>query len=118
MLATMPMIMQAHPSADSRKPRPPIILEKNNSNGQTKRPQAPDRQMVTCSYDGTGLMLTLKIPEGIATFTVSDEKMNDWTYTIDTSEIEIYVNIEPLSGNITLQLDTERDNHFFGILYE
>lgn len=115
MLAVTFAIM-ADPSSNSHETHATIILEKDHGSGHLKRPKAPDRQVVTCAYDGEVMTLSFVIPEGNATLTVTDEYGQYITYSVDTSTLNVSVSVGDLKGFITVQLDTERGNHFHGII--
>lgn len=106
----------AEQNSKGSKPRPPITLHKGNGHGHINRPKAPDRQRITCSYDGMTLELDFTISEGISTLNVTDETPQCLTYTIDTSSLCVSVPVGPLSGSITIELNTERGNNFTGII--
>lgn len=112
----LPALAAAEKSSENRKPRPPILLEKGNPHGHINRPKAPNRQSITCTYDGMTLELDFTVSEGISTLTVTDETPQCVTYTIDTSTLQVSVPVGTLLGSITIELDTERGNHFTGIL--
>lgn len=118
LMLTMPIMASATQSSDSSKPRPPITLQKGNGNVHVKCPQAPDRQLVTCAYDGEGIALSFVIPEGIATLIVSEEYLQYATYTVDTSYLMAYVPVGTLTGVINVQLYTERGNLYYGIILD
>ena len=62
------------------------------------------------------MTLSFVIPEGNATLTVTDEYGQYITYSVDTSTLNVSVSVGDLKGFITVQLDTERGNHFHGII--
>ena len=111
-----PSLAYAKQNSEGTKPRPPITLQKINGSGHTKFPKAPDSQFITCIYDGMTLDLEFVISEGISTLTVTDESPQCLTYNIDTSTLNASVSVGPLYGSIIIQLDTERGNHFSGII--
>lgn len=91
-----------------------IVLEKRIKHGSIQRPRTPDKQVVTCLYDGMGLELTLVFSEGMATLTVADECLNEYTFSVDTSILDIYVPVDDLTGTIYIKLETEKGNIFEG----
>ena len=48
----LPSLAAAEQKSGGKQTRPPITLTKENGSGHLKRPKAPDRQSITCSYDG------------------------------------------------------------------
>lgn len=51
LLAT-PFMAFAEQSKNGSKPHPPITLQKGHKGVYIKFPKAPDRQSITCAYDG------------------------------------------------------------------
>ncbi|MDE6554164.1 MAG: hypothetical protein K2K98_14570 [Muribaculaceae bacterium] len=113
----MPLLVHAEPVPDSHQGDTPIILEKSKDPLPIKRPQAPDRQVVACYYDGEVMTLCFVISEGNAILTLTDEDCQSTTYTIDTSTLEVRIAVGDLNGIISIQLETERGNIFVGVLY-
>ena len=118
LMLVAPSLASAEQPSGNQKPRPPILLHKSNKGGHINRPKTPDRQSITCTYDGMTMELNFTISEGISTLTVTDETPQCITYTIDTSALYVSVPIGSLSGSITIELYTERGNHFTGIMEE
>ena len=114
----LPSLAVAEQKSEERKPRPPITLGKSCAGSSIKRPKAPDRQSITCTYDGATMDFSFTVSEGISNLTVTDETPQCLTYTIDTSTLEVSVPVGSLSGSITIELDTERGNLFTGIMEE
>ena len=112
----IPSLAAAEQNSRESKPRPPITLQKGNMGGITRYPKAPDRQSITCVYDGSTMELSFTVSEGISTLTVTDETPQCFTYSIDTSSLYVPVPVGSLSGSINIELDTERGNHFSGII--
>ena len=104
---------QNQPSA----PKPqkvPIILVKINKGVSSRRPKAPDRQVVTCAYDGEEMCLSFVIPEGMATLTVTDESLLSSTYEFDTSPQDVSVIVGYLEGKVSIEIETEFGNVYKG----
>lgn len=112
----LPSLAVAEQKSKEKKPRPPITLQKGNMGGVIKYPKAPDRQSIMCTYDGTVMEFNFTVSEGFATVTVTDETPQCVIYTIDTSTLDVSLPVGVLSGSITIELDTERGNHFTGIM--
>lgn len=112
----LPILAAADQKSGQSKPRPPIILSKGYGHGLGNYPKAPDRQSITCTYDGATLEFDFTVSEGISTLTVTDETPQCVTYTIDTSSLYVSVPVGPLSGSISIELDTERGNYFVGTI--
>ena len=115
-MLAIPSLVVAEKSSSGSTPRPPITLQKGYGHGVIKFPKSPDRQSITCAYDGMGLELDFAISEGMSTLTVTDETPQCSTYTIDTSSLSVSIPIGSLSGSISIELDTELGNHFSGIM--
>lgn len=115
MLAT-PSFLVAEKSSSGSKPRPPITLHKGHKGGYTNFPKAPDRQSITCTYDGMTLALDFAISEGVSTLTVTDETPQCSTFIIDTSLLSVSIPVGSLTGSISIELDTEGGNLFTGII--
>ena len=115
LLAT-PFMAFAEQSKNGSKPHPPITLQKGHKGAYIKFPKAPDRQSITCAYDGMSLELDFAISEGVSTLTVTDETPQCSTFIIDTSTLSVSVPVGFLSGSISIELDTELGNHFTGIM--
>lgn len=115
-MVAVPTTVLADKSSDTGQGKPPIILQQASKGVIIKRPKAPSRQLVTCSYDGSTLELNFKISEGMSTITVTDETLQCVTYTIDTSELYVSIPVGPLYGSISVTLDTELGNHFEGTI--
>ena len=79
------------------------------------RPKAPDRQIITCAYDGETLHLSFIIPEGTATLSVTDETLLTSTYQIDTTPLDVAVQVGELFGTISIEMETEAFNSYNGI---
>ena len=104
---------QSSPQGGSR---PPIILTRSNGQGYLKTPKAPDRQVITCSYDGEMLTLNFIYSEGWAALSVIDDCGYDAKYFVDSSDLYIQLYIGPLIGTIYIQLETEADKDYQGVL--
>lgn len=111
-----PLLAVAEQSSRGSNPRPPVILHKGHGNSHGNFPKAPDRQSITCTYDGSTMEFNFTVAEGTATLTLTDETPQCVTYTFDTSNLEVSVPVGTLYGTITIELDTERGNHFKGIM--
>ena len=116
MMIALPCLANAEQSSGGSQPRPLILLQKGNPHDHIKRPKSPDRQLITCEYDGINMELNFTVNEGISTLTVTDESPQCLTYTIDTSTLNASVSVGLLYGSIIIQLDTERGNHFSGVI--
>lgn len=98
------------------QPKAPITLVKKNRGASTIRPKAPDRQVVTCAYEEEELYFSFVIPEGMATVTVKDENLFSLTYEIDTAPLEVYIPVGELTGDINVELETEKGNFYSGTI--
>lgn len=103
-------------SAQQNKQEQPqtIILKKNHEDNYKQRPKAPDRQMVTCAYDGEELHLSFLYSEGTATLSVTDETLLTSIYQIDTTPLEVTVSVGELFGTVSIEMETEAGNSYYG----
>ena len=101
---------------NQQTPQSSTVLVNTDRGGSIKRPKAPDRQQVTCAYDGEMMYLNFAIPEGMATLSVTDESMKVLTYEIDTTPLDICVTTGALIGNVYIELETEKGNIFTGTI--
>lgn len=99
---------------DSRKE--PINLVKTGKGAIAGRPKAPDRQVVTCAYDGEELHLSFVYSEGAATISVTDETFLTSTYVIDTTPLVVSVPVGELVGTVSIEMETENENSYTGII--
>ena len=105
----------AEPNQQSQKSqKAPITLVKRNRGASTIRPKSPDRQVVSCDYDGEYLHISLVIPEGMATLSVTDETLLTATYHFDTTPLEVTVPIGQLQGSVYVEMETESGNFYHG----
>lgn len=91
-----------------------MILVKKGKEVIAGRPKAPDRQVITCTYDGYGMDLNFTYSEGMAVLTVTDENLQGLVYNIDTSLLDVYVPVGNLAGAINIELETEHGNVYEG----
>ena len=111
------MTCMADPPGQSQQtPKSPITLGKPNKGVSTGRPKAPDRQAITCAYDGEQLLLTFVYSEGMATLSVTDETLLSSTYEIDTAPLVVTVPVRDLIGTILIELETESGRQYIGEL--
>lgn len=109
-------LCMAEPTQSSQqKPKAPITLVKRNNGVANGRPKAPDRQVITCAYDGETLHLSFIIPEGTATLSVTDETLIASTYQIDTTPLDVNVPVGELFGSVSIELGTETGNIYKGL---
>lgn len=94
----------------------PITLVKINRGGASTRPKAPDRQVITCEYDGEQMFLTFVCSEGFATISVTDQTLLSSIYEIDTAPLEVSVTVGDLCGNINIEMETEKGNSYSGTI--
>lgn len=113
-LCTGSLCMADSNQKSQQPPKVSITLVKLNRGTSANRPKAPDRQVVTCSYDGETLHLSFIIPEGTATLSVTDETLLTSIYKIDTAPLEISVSVGELYGTISIEMVTEMGNRFCG----
>lgn len=99
----------------STSTKAPITLIKTNQGASSRRPKAPDRQTVTCAYDGEYILISFVIPEGTATISVTDE-IGPFSYNFDTSPLYITIPVMSLHGNTYVEIETESGNTYQGIM--
>ena len=93
-----------------------VVLVKTSRGSSEKRPKAPDRQQVTCAYDGEVMSFNFAIPEGMATLSITDDSLQVLTYEVDTTPLEVYVTTGALSGIVYIELESEKGNTFSGTI--
>ena len=96
--------------------RPPIILTRKHGQGLSNTPKAPDRQIITCSYDGEILTLNFVYSEGMGILSIVDQEDYEYSYNLDTSVLFIQIPVGNLNGMIRLQLETEYGRFFEGLI--
>ena len=112
--ASIPFVCVAELPPSKEESNTIIILQKTQNKRHSKYPKSPDRQIVSCSYDGEGIELTFVYSEGISTLTITDDVLNENSYVIDTSCLNVYVPAHGLVGNIYIKLETEDGAIFEG----
>ena len=112
----IPTIASAEQSSGSSNSNAPIALKPGDNKGHIKRPKAPDRQAITCAYDGEQLLLTFVYSEGMATLSVTDETLLSSTYEIDTAPLVVTVPVGQLNGTVSIELETESGRQYIGEL--
>lgn len=115
MLAATMMPAWADQSTSQGDSRPPIILTRGREDGHINRPKAPDRQIITCSYDGEVLTLNFVYSEGLV-LSIKDEECNEYIYCVDSAALFIQVPVGNLNGTIHIQLETEYGRFFEGFI--
>ena len=110
-----PICLAESNQQSTQQPKTSISLTKKNKSNSS-RPKAPDRQVVTCEYDGENLHLSFVYPEGSATLSVTDDSLLTATYLIDTDPLDLKVSVGSLSGTISVKIETEYGNTFVGDL--
>lgn len=101
--------------SEKKEPSTFTLLKAVRSNHQG-RPKAPDRQVVTCAYDGEDLRISFVIPEGTATLSVTDETLLTAFYQFDTTPLEVTVPVGALQGTVYVEMETESGNFYQGEL--
>lgn len=92
------------------------FLQKDSRAGHNRRPKSPDRQIITCEYTGDTLRLSLTIPEGFGNLYVYNDNNLIGNFDIDTTSLDINIPVGSLSGNIYIELSTEKENIYSGTL--
>lgn len=100
--------------AEKQTPKVLITLQRVGTKMKPLRPKAPDRQMVTCAYDGEELHLSFLYSEGTATLSVTDETLLTSIYHIDTTPLEISVSVGELFGTVYIDMETEAGKTYYG----
>lgn len=99
---------------DTTNKKTTILLVRVNKGKPFTRPKAPDRQVITCLYDGEELFFNFAIPEGSATVTVTDETKTISIYQIDTTQLEIHITVGEFIGDALIEVETELNNRYYG----
>ena len=111
--ATLPFsVIKAGNEADTTL----ITLQKKSRGLGTQRPKAPDRQQVTCAYDGEVIYLNFAIPEGMATLSVTDGTGLTAIYNFDSSTLEVCISVGQLYGTVSIEVITGNDNTYNGTM--
>lgn len=93
-------------------------LHKRNDRNPNKRPHAPDKQIVYCTYDGNVLTICFKEAEGICHATLTETNSTVTTYhTFDSSLLNIHYFINT-SEDISIEISTGKNNTYTGIIYQ
>lgn len=100
----------------SQNPKSTTTLVKTNRGASIRRPKSPDRQQVTCTYDGEVMNINFTISEGMAMLSVTDDSLQFLTFEIDTTPLDVYITIGAHTGTINIELETENGNIFSGTI--
>ena len=112
-LSSLCMAEYANPTQTEAR-KTPIVLTKKGKDTIVGKPKAPDRQIVTCAYDGEELHLSFLYSEGTATLSVTDETLLTSIYQIDTTPLDISVSVGELFGTVSIEMETENGNSYYG----
>ncbi|MDE6548637.1 MAG: hypothetical protein K2L22_06540 [Muribaculaceae bacterium] len=102
--------------AENEQPQRSTVLEKTETGFKPIRPKTPDRQIVTCVYDGEELHLSFVLQEGNATLSLTDDSLVTVTYEIDTRPLDISVSVGSLYGPTSIEVSTEKGNSYTGTI--
>ena len=97
-------------------PKVPITLVKINKGASSTRPKAPDRQIVTCAYDGEALHLSFVYSEGTVSLYVTDDTLFTSIYEFDTDGLEVSIPVGSLYGTVYIEMMTENGVTYRGCL--
>ncbi len=113
-MASMPELADAA-NLKGCVPNGSIILQRHGGRYPNKRPNAPSRQMIYCTYEGEILTMDFAIPEGICEVDITDLYTGiTMCYSIDSSELTAYVYIGTI-GEFSIEVLTEKGNAYIGI---
>lgn len=90
-------------------------LKKGAPKEDPTRPQAPDRQMIFCQYDGEELTFSFAYSEGECEVQLTDRTGLSQFYTIDSSELFASVYVGKI-GYTEITLTTERGVTYTGVI--
>lgn len=90
-------------------------LERDKGKDPGNRPQAPDRQMIFCQYDGEELTFSFAYSEGECEVQLTDRYGLTQFYTIDSSELFASVYVGKI-GYTEITLITERGITYTGVI--
>lgn len=94
-----------------------IILKKENSNNHKRRPGAPDRQHVDCSYNDGKITITFVIPEGECTTYIKEINNNRLhSFIFDSSKLIVDIEITNIE-DFYIEIRTECGNTYSGTSY-
>lgn len=80
------------------------------------RPGAPDRQRVSCSYDGETIVIDFYYPEGDCLVTVTDLYTGmTQCHSDNSSDLEISVPVGEIFES-SIEVSTEKGNKYIGLL--
>lgn len=97
-----------------------IILKRENANNHKRRPNAPNRQYIDCTYNEGHLHINFTIPEGECTCYITDIINNHtYSYYFDSSELFIDIEINDII-DFNVEITTGNGNVYNGstIFYE
>ncbi len=104
-------------ATDTPSERRNIALEKHKRDTGKSRPRAPQRySSVECYYENGMISIQFEIPEGDATFTVTDVVTGDNASTTFNTAVEFsyYIGTEP--STYLLEINTSAGNTYEGYL--
>lgn len=93
----------------------PTKLEETPIKDPGNRPQAPDRQMIFCQYDGEELTFSFAYSEGECEVQLTDRTGLMQFYTIDSSELFASVYVGKI-GYTEITLTTQRGVTYTGVI--
>lgn len=85
--------------------------------GQTSnRPHMPDRQVITCVYDGENICLDFAYSEGVCDTYVMDARTGEMQhFSFDSSELSVFIYVGEI-GESYITLVTEYGNTYEGTI--
>lgn len=90
-----------------------VILERQGDKSTGKRKKMPDKQIISCCYDGESLVVDFSMPDGLCTVTIFDPETNaSKSYLIDSSLLTVNLDVSQ-SQSLYIEIMTGR-----GVIYE
>lgn len=101
---------------DNPYPNNGPILTKTTTGQTSKRPHMPDRQMITCVYDGENICLDFAYSEGMCDVYVTDARTGEMQlFSFDSSELSVLIYVGEI-GESYIALVTEYGNTYEGTI--
>jgi len=93
-----------------------IILQRHGGRYPNKRPNAPSRQIISCTYESETLTMNFAIPEGLCEVAITELSTGiTMCYSVDSSELTASICVGAI-GESSIEVLTEGGNTYIGIL--
>lgn len=91
-------------------------LTNSNKKNVSNRPHVPNRQIITCVYDGEDICLEFAYSEGICDVYLTDAYTGETQcFSIDSSELSVVICVGEI-GESYITLITENGNTYEGVI--